>query len=214
MGIVFNHRCCCFQNILSGPIVLLQPNHFGTGVIFFEVQNIADIGTTPTVYRLILITHNNYVLVFTGQQPHHFILAAIRILVFVNHQISNHPIVGRTQIPVVFQQPDSFVQKIVKIQGIGLTQTRFVLFVDHCQPLHFRIAGLLVPVLRSSLRIFGLADARQRGAILHERFVQSDGLEDRPHQRKLIIIVVNVEGAGEVGTDIGQPVAITSQHTH
>ncbi len=116
------------------------------------------------------------------QQPHQLILAAIRVLIFVDHDELEAPVVKLAQRFVVFQQPDGFQQQIVEIERIRLPQTLFVEFVNLRHARQLRIRRRLVPVQRRFVVALAVADAGKHAAIRHELFIQPNLLVDRLRQ--------------------------------
>ncbi len=57
-----------------------------------------------------------------GQQTHQFILAAVCVLILVDHDEFKLPVVAQPQSFIVFQQPDCFEQQIVEIECVRLLQ--------------------------------------------------------------------------------------------
>src|SRR5699024_8570330 len=82
------------QDGLSGPVVLLQPNHRSVRVVVFKVHDVADIGTSKSIDRLVGVAHNGELATFgchtfrltrsTGEEPHQTVLRVVRVLVLVH----------------------------------------------------------------------------------------------------------------------------------
>ena len=78
--------------------------------------------------------------------------------------------------------------------------------------LDLRVDGALVEILRRLLLVLGVADLRERRAVLHELFlVQPERAVGRLDDRELILVVVDGEAAGEAGADARQRIAIAPQ---
>ena len=201
------------DDVFGGAVVLLKTNDFCVAVVALEIEDVADVGTPPRVNRLVFITDGDDVAVAVAEQAHEFILAAVGVLVFIDHHVSVTTAVQLAQGSVVTQQADALEQQIVEIDGIGLTQTGFVLFVDHRHAGGLGIFGVFVEVLRTLMVALGMADAGERRTVLHELFVETEALEDLFDQRQLVVVVVNIELPGEAVADIGETVAIAAQHS-
>ncbi len=76
-----------------------------------------------------------------GEQAHQLILAAIGVLIFVDHDEFEAAVHLAAQIGIVRQQPHGFQQQIVEIERVGLPQPALVLFVDGGELRRFLIRG-------------------------------------------------------------------------
>ena len=200
------------DDVFGGAVVLLETNDFRVAVVALEIEDVADVGTPPRIDRLVFITDGDDVTVAVAEQAHQFILAAIGVLIFIHHHICVAAVVKLAQGGVVTQQADALEQQIVEINGIGLAQTSFVLFVDHRHAGGLGIFGVFVEVLRTLMVALGMANAGERRTMLHELFVETEALKDLFDQRQLVVVVINVELPGEAVADIGESVAIAAQH--
>ena len=63
-----------------------------------------NVSAAPAINRLILVTHNADVLAYMRQQQHQFVLAAVGVLIFVDHHELELPVVAQPQFFIVFQQ--------------------------------------------------------------------------------------------------------------
>src|SRR5205823_13915724 len=62
-------------------------------------------GAAPTVDRLVLVAHHADVLMRSGQQPHQLVLHAVGVLILIDHQVDEAPIVRFSGSLVMGQQP-------------------------------------------------------------------------------------------------------------
>ena len=65
---MFYDRTRDIQDRLRRTIILLQANDARIGKVLLKVQNIGNVGATPFVDRLILVTHHANVLLFLRQK--------------------------------------------------------------------------------------------------------------------------------------------------
>ena len=86
--VVTYHMIGRIQNTLGRTIVFLQLNHTGLRIILFKTQNIADIGTTPLINRLVVVPYYTQILIFLCQQFDQYILCHIGILILVHQNIA------------------------------------------------------------------------------------------------------------------------------
>src|SRR5207249_2442855 len=76
------------EDDLRGPVVLLQADDPGAGIIFLEPQDVLDRGPAPAVNRLVFIADHTKVLVIEGELADELVLGAIRVLVFVHQDVA------------------------------------------------------------------------------------------------------------------------------
>ena len=79
-------------------VILLEFYDTAFFEILFEIENVLDVRTPKTIDRLIIITHNTQIFVFSGQEPYDFILGVIGVLVFINKNITK-PFLIRSRMP-------------------------------------------------------------------------------------------------------------------
>ena len=113
-----------------------------------KVEDIAEIGAAPTVDRLILVAHHADVAVLLGKQAHQLVLAAVGVLILVDHDVVEASIPGFACGVVVTQQANGLQQQIVEIERIGIAQRLFVLLVERRDGLGFLIDSLLIKIGR------------------------------------------------------------------
>ena len=110
------------------------------------------------------------------------------------------------------QQANGFQQQIVKIERVGIAQRLFVILEEGGQRFHLVAGGIFIEVGRALFAIFGVADARERRAVLHEfLLIQSEAAIGGLDNAELIFVIVDGEAAGEAGTDTAQRIAIAAQ---
>ena len=203
------------QDVLRRAVILLQADGLGVRIIAFEIENIADIGAAPTVDGLVLVAYHADIAVLFGEQAHQFVLAAVGVLILVDHDVAQAAVPGFARGVVVAQQAHGFEQQIVEIERVGIAQGLLVFLVERCHGLGLRVDGLLVDIGRRLLQILRMADARERRAVLHELFL----VEAKPavggfDNGELVFVVVNGEPAGEAGAHARERIAIAAQQAH
>ena len=100
--IVRDHGRGGLQNFLRRPVVLFQLNDPGAGIVFLEIQNVANIGAAPSIDGLVFITHDTDIVVVADDVPEHQILHVIGVLIFIDHDIPEAPPVALADRLVVF----------------------------------------------------------------------------------------------------------------
>src|SRR5579883_1081082 len=112
------------------------------------------------------------------------------------------------------QQSHGFKQEIIKVEGIRLTQTLFIHFVDLGKAQRLGIRRGLIPFLRELAMVLAVADARKGCAIWHEFFVKSELLINRFDQCELVVIIIDGELTCKSVPNFRQSIAIAAQQTH
>ena len=88
-----------------------------------------DVGAAPAIDRLVLVAHHADVAVLLGEQAHQFVLAAVGVLILVDHDVAQAAVLGFARGVVVLQQADGFQQQVVEIEGVGVAQ-RLLVFLE------------------------------------------------------------------------------------
>ena len=103
-AVVRYQRIRGFENIAAGTVILFQPDDPRAGKILFEAQDVFDLGATPGVDGLIIVTHDERFAVAAGQQPDPGILNCVGVLKFVDQNVPKAFPVVRQQFLVVAPQ--------------------------------------------------------------------------------------------------------------
>ena len=74
-------------------VVLLEPGDRGAREILLEPQDVADLGAAPAVDRLVVVADAAQIAAALGQQPQPEILRDVGVLVFVDQQVPEAPLV-------------------------------------------------------------------------------------------------------------------------
>ena len=202
------------EDILGGTIVLLEADGLSLGEVVLEIEDVLDIGAAPAIDGLIFVAHNTNVVVRFGEQAHELVLAAIGVLILVDHDVAEAAIVERTGRFIVEEEADGFEQEVVEIEGIGGAEGLLVFVPNDGELSGGRIDGIAVEILGGLLQVLGVADPRKSGAILHELLIEAQVTETGLDERELIIIVIDAEMTVESGTNLSEGLAIAAQKAH
>jgi hypothetical protein len=212
--VIRDDRAGGFEDIFRRAVILLEAYRLRAREIPFEIENVPDIGAPPAVYRLVFIPDNAHIVMCLRQKTHQLILAAIRILVFVNHDVTQAPVPGFSRSLIMPEQPDTFEQQIVEIERICLQQGLFVLLEYGCYLRHPWIGRLAIHLLRSFSEILRMADLRESRTVWHSLFVETKPAISSLDDLKLVFIVVDRKCAREAGPYPRKPVAIAPQQPY
>ena len=87
------------QDLRGRAVVLLQPDDQRAREIVLEAQDVADLGAAPAVDRLVVVADAAQILVLLRQEPQPQILRDVGVLVLVDQQIAEAPLVSRRGFP-------------------------------------------------------------------------------------------------------------------
>ena len=214
LQIIRDHDAGGFENIFRRAVILFKPNDFRVGKVFFEIENIANIGAAPAIDGLIFVAHHADVVVPLREQAHQLVLAAIGVLILVDHDVAEAAIPRVAGCLIVREQADGFEQQIVEIERVGLPQRLFVFFVNGGDAGHARIGSASVEILRRFLQALGLADLRHGRAVRNRLVVEAHALVRGFDDGELIFIVVDGKLPCEARANLRQSVAVTPQQSH
>ena len=79
---------CRRQDVSVRTVILLKLDYLCIRKVLLKVQNILNISTSPLINALIIVAHHTKVAACACEKPDNFILQPVRILIFVNHDIS------------------------------------------------------------------------------------------------------------------------------
>ena len=194
--VVCDHSRRRLQNILRGAVVLFEADDLGFGKIFFEFEDVADVGSAPGVNRLVFIADSADVVALARQHPHEFVLRAVGVLIFVDEQILEAPVVVVAHVRGGFQEPCGFQKKIIEVESVGLAQLLAVFLEQMRDLLGLGIGRLQVKLLGIEHVILRPGDAREYGARRELLVVKAEALHHRLDHGLLVALVVDDELLG------------------
>ena len=113
----------------GGTVVLLQQRYPGVGEIALEVHDRGVIRAAPAVDGLVGVAHDHQVVRTADEQPHHLILRAVDVLIFVDeHPLQALPL-PLEQFGIAFQQGQRHRDQVVEIERALLPERLRVFFV-------------------------------------------------------------------------------------
>ena len=109
-NVVFDQLVSDAQDRFGAAVVLFQSYDRNRRIVFLKIKNVRNIGTAPTVDRLVGVTRDGKVLHVVVEQSNQLILSPIRVLVFVHHHVSKLQVQAFTKLRIVAQQVDAVQQ--------------------------------------------------------------------------------------------------------
>ena len=116
--VIADHCIGRIQNMTGGTVILLQLNDFCPRKCTFKIQDIADVGTTELINRLVIIAYHAEVFIFSGQKLNQTKLRRVGILVLIHHDIAETLLIIFQHIRIRLEQIHGFKNKIIEIQCI------------------------------------------------------------------------------------------------
>ena len=118
------------EDVLGGPVILLQFHEVHLIVILLELQDVLDGGPAEGVDGLRIVAHHAHVLVHGAQQFDHFILRRVGILVLIDQDVAEFVLVGVEGFGHLHQQLVELEQQVIEIHGPVLETTGHIGLVD------------------------------------------------------------------------------------
>ena len=182
------------EDVRGAAVILFEPNDFGTWKVLFKLQDIFDLRAAPAVDRLVVVANAAEVLALLGKQAEPEILAGVRILIFIDHDVAETVLIGFQHVAVRLQDHQHVEQQVAEIAGVECLEPRLIGGVE------FRAApiGEQLAVARAnvggdqSLVLPPVNEARKR-ARREPLFVEVGGDDELFHHAQLVVGVENGE---------------------
>ncbi len=189
------------QYMPGRAIVSLQPDHLGAGEVLLEAQDVADFGPAPAVDRLVVVADTGDVLVAACEQAQPEILGDVGVLIFVDEDGAEPPLVLCQHVRVAREQGQPMEEQVAEVAGVQGRQPLLVGGIE-LDPLAQReVAGLrrrhLIVAIAAILPALDGADQKPRWPAPLVEFGRLDDLLGQP------LLVVAVED-GEAGLQAEQ----------
>ena len=113
--VVADHRIGRLQDVSGGAVVLLQPDHPGILILTFEGEDVLNGGPPEAVDGLVIVPHHADVLPAPCQQRRQEVLEVVGVLVLVDEDVAELPLVVLPHLRELLQQADGVEDDVVKI---------------------------------------------------------------------------------------------------
>ena len=149
-----------------------------------------------------------------AQQFHQLVLGAVGVLVLVDQNVAEAPLVALAGGRGHLEQAHGFEQQVVEVHGVVLAQLGFVRLVDVGDALAVGVARAEIVVLRVHHVVLGPRDAAQHGARGQLLDVQPHAAHDLLHQAGLVVLVEDGERARQALVVDLQGLDVAPQDAH
>ena len=143
---------------LRRPVVLLEEDDARVGERLLELEDVANVGTTKLIYRLIAVADHERVAVTAGEQHHQLVLHAVGVLVLVDEHVPKSIAIRREDIGVQAEELDRVHEQIVEVHRAGLQEAGLVFAVHLADALLVDDLGALGELLDAHVVVLGRAD--------------------------------------------------------
>ena len=92
------------QDVPGRAVIALQPHHLGAREVLLEAQDVADLGAAPAVDRLVVVADAGDVAVPLRQQPQPQVLGDVGVLVLVDQDRAEAPLVVGQDLGLLLEQ--------------------------------------------------------------------------------------------------------------
>ena len=114
------------QDTDGRAVVLLELDHLERREFAGQFLQVVDVGATPAVDRLIVVTHGGKLGADAGQQLEQLVLAGIGILVFIDQQVTQAVLPFLGNLRMLAEQFDRQADQVIEIDRLVSLQRRFV----------------------------------------------------------------------------------------
>jgi hypothetical protein len=146
-----------------GAVVLFELHDLGVGIVFFEFENVFDVGAAPGVDGLIGIADDADVAVAKGKRVGEEILRVVGVLIFVDENVLESLLKLGEHVGMIAQRQDRAKEQVVEIQRVVLLQEILIFLVHAGDDAGVKIPGGLGVGLSRDQLILGVADGRMNG---------------------------------------------------
>ena len=114
----------------GGAVVLFQLEQLGLRVVFFEVEDVLDVGAAKGVDALGIVSHHTDILMHGAQLLDDEVLGEVGVLVLVHQDVAEAVLVFVEQIGEVPKQHIHLVQQVVEVHLTRTKASDLILRID------------------------------------------------------------------------------------
>ena len=174
-------RC---EDVAGRAVVLLQLDDLRAGEVLLEVEDVGDVRAAPLVDALVIVADDADVAVLFGQRPDELVLDMVGVLVLVDHDVAESPLILIEHGLVALKEADRVEQQVVEVHRVVLLQFVFIALVD-AEDHIFPVAGAECRPVgpRGDLLFLAIADLAEertdRELLLVDLLFFDDRFDDR-----------------------------------
>ena len=176
---------------LRGAIILIERDDGGFGVIFLEVEDIADVCLAPAVYGLVVVADREEIAVPLGEEVDECVLRVIGILVLVHHDVSEEVSVVFECFGVRAEELYGEPQEVVKVERVITPEFFLIAAIGFCDEFFVVTAGLGFENEFVEELVFGSGNSVEEGARMNVLGVDFERFHGALHKCELVVAVEN-----------------------
>ena len=88
LAVVLDHRVGGVQDRVRRAVVLLERDHARAGEVALELEDVADVGASEAIDRLVRVADHHQVPVWPREQLEQDVLRVVRVLVLVDEDVA------------------------------------------------------------------------------------------------------------------------------
>ncbi len=197
------------EDVAGGPVVLLEFDHLGAGKVALEVKDVAQVGASPSVDRLVVVADHAQVAMGCGQFAQQQVLGGVGVLVLVDHQITETLLVFGQHLGKLFEQAHGEHDDVVEVDGVVGLERLLVARIDGGGHVLVGVAPAHGEVFRSDQAVLGVRDHPEDAVGIELLSVEMNLLLEVLDQAHLVGGAVD----GKVLL-VTEPVDVLAQQTH
>ncbi len=121
---------CRAQDMRGRSVILFQPDDLRTRKVAFEPQDIFHLRAAPRIDRLVVVADAAQIAPLLRQQPQPQILDAVRVLIFVDHDVTETLLIVLQHLAVRPQDRQDVQQQVAEVAGVHRLQSVLILLVQ------------------------------------------------------------------------------------
>ena len=133
--VVRDHRVRSVEDLLRRAVVLVEHDDGRVGEGLLETRDVAEVGATELVDRLVHVADGHDAAMLLGEHPHQFPLRDVRVLELVDEQVPETAPPPIERVGVLTEQSDREDEHVVEVEGRRVSKAPLVLRVHLRDPL-------------------------------------------------------------------------------
>ena len=170
---------------------MIKRDDGGFGIVFLEVEDIADVRLAPAVYRLVVVADRKEVAVTLGEEMDECVLRVIGVLVLVYHDVSEEASVVFECFGMCAEELYSEPQEVVKIECVIASEFFLVAAIGFCNEFFVVTAGLGFENEFIEELVFGSGNGVEEGARMNVLGVDFERFHGALHKCELVVAIEN-----------------------
>ena len=170
---------------------MIERDDGGFGIVFLEVEDIADIRLAPAVYGLVVVADCEEVAVMLGEEMDERVLRVIGVLVLVYHDVSEEVSVVFERFGMCAEELYGEPQEVVKVERVIASELFLVAAIGFCDEFFVVTAGLGFENEFVEELVLGSRDGIKERSRVNVLGVDFERFHGALHECELVVTVEN-----------------------